>query len=194
MKKRNQSRVKEKLTTFFTKTRISKRMSRKRVAHSDNIIVSLFTMGCCEVLFLSTFENSFLTMKNSYHKAFVPSRRVNYYKHVEFDLRDNSPQNLVLKTSGNGYLDLRRTRKKRSYYWSMNLTRLSDYLQNPTESQSQSHLDSALKGTIRVYLQLSMNLNDSHFSFPRCPLRAFCGSSSSNNNKNKTPKKTNTHF
>ena len=71
----------------------------------------------------------------------------------------------------------------------MNLTRLSDYLQNPTESQSQSHLDSALKGMIRVYLQLSMNLNDSHFSFPRCPLRAFCGSSSSNNNKNKTPKK-----
>ena len=38
---------------------------------------------------LSTFENSFLTMKNSYHKALVPSRRVNYYKHVKFDLRDN---------------------------------------------------------------------------------------------------------
>ena len=99
---------------------------------------------------LSTFENSFLTMKNSYHKAFVPSRRVNYYKHVEFDLRDNSPQNPVLKTSRNGYLDLRRTRKKRSYYWSMNLTRLSDYLQNSTERKSQSHLDSALNGMIRV--------------------------------------------
>ena len=28
-------------------------------------------------------------MKNSYHKALVPSRRVNYYKHVKFDLRDN---------------------------------------------------------------------------------------------------------
>ena len=28
-------------------------------------------------------------MKNSYHKAFVPSRRVNYYKHVKSDLRDN---------------------------------------------------------------------------------------------------------
>ena len=61
-------------------------------------------------------------MKNSYHKAFVPSRRVNYYKHVKFDLRDNitsrdvrcsgnSPQNPVLKTSRNGYLDLRRTIK-----------------------------------------------------------------------------------
>ena len=76
-------------------------------------------------------------MKNSYHKAFVPSRRVNYYKHVKFDLRDNitsrdatkengfvcrtartrcsgnSPQNPVLKTSRNGYLDLRRTREKK---------------------------------------------------------------------------------
>ena len=85
---------------------------------------------------LSTFENSFLTMKNSYHKAFVPSRRVNYYKHVKLDLSDNitshdltkrvriclqnsktrcsgnSPQNPVLKKSRNGYLDLRRTRKK----------------------------------------------------------------------------------
>ena len=38
---------------------------------------------------LSTFENSFLTMKNSYHKALVPLRRINYYKHVKFDLRDN---------------------------------------------------------------------------------------------------------
>ena len=44
------NRVKEKLTTFFTKNRISKRMSRKGVALSDNIIVSLFTMGCCKVL------------------------------------------------------------------------------------------------------------------------------------------------
>ena len=70
--------------TSFTKNRIPKQMSRKRLAHADNIIVSLFTMGCCKVLFLSTFENSFLTMKNSYHKALVPSRRVNY-----FDLRDN---------------------------------------------------------------------------------------------------------
>ena len=76
--------------------------------------------------------------KNSYHKALsVPSRRVNYYKHVKFDLRDNitsrdvnkkvriwrepaartrfsnSRQNPVLKTSRNGYLDLRRTRKKK---------------------------------------------------------------------------------
>ena len=48
--KRNQSRVKEKLMTSFTKNRIPKRMSRKRVAHADNIIVSLFTMGCCKVL------------------------------------------------------------------------------------------------------------------------------------------------
>ena len=88
---------------------------------------------------LSTFENFFLTMKNSYHKALsVPSRRVNYYKHVKFDLRDNitsrnvnkkvrilrepaagtrcsgnSTQNPVLKTSRNGYVDLRRTRKKK---------------------------------------------------------------------------------
>ena len=50
-RKRNQSRVKKKtLATFFTKIRIPKRMSRKRVAHSDNIIVSLFTMGCCKGL------------------------------------------------------------------------------------------------------------------------------------------------
>ena len=150
MKKKKPIKSKRKTHAVFHQKPYSKRMSRRRVALSDNIIVSLFTMGCCEVLFLSTFENSFLTMKNSYHKAFVPSRRVNYYKHVEFDLRDNSPQNLVLKTSGNGYLDLRRTRKKRSYYWSMNLTRLSHYLQNSTESKSQSHLDSALNGMIRV--------------------------------------------
>ena len=49
-RKRNQSRVKEKLMTSFTKNRIPKQMSRKRVAHADNIIVSLFTMGCCKVL------------------------------------------------------------------------------------------------------------------------------------------------
>ena len=36
-RKRNQSRVKEKLMTSFTKNRIPKRMSRKRVAHADNI-------------------------------------------------------------------------------------------------------------------------------------------------------------
>ena len=80
-------------------------------------------------------------MKNSYHKALnVPLRRVNYYKHVKFDLRDNiisrdvnkkeriwrqpaartrcsgnSPQNPALKTSRNGYLDLRRTRKKKDH-------------------------------------------------------------------------------
>ena len=114
-RKRNQSRVKEKLTTFFTKNRIPKRMSRKRVAHSDNIIVSLFTMscckrkrvahsdimdslltmGCCKVFVLSTFENSSLTMKNSYHK--VPSRRVNYYKHFKFDLRYNITSRDVTK-------------------------------------------------------------------------------------------------
>ena len=35
---------------FFTKNRIPKRMSRNGVALSDNIIVSLFTMGCCKVL------------------------------------------------------------------------------------------------------------------------------------------------
>ena len=46
---------------------------------------------------LSTFENYFLTMKNSYHKAFVPSRRVNYYKHVKFDLRDNITSRDVTK-------------------------------------------------------------------------------------------------
>ena len=46
---------------------------------------------------LSTFENSFLTMKNSYHKALVPSRRVNYYKHVKFDLRDNITSRDVTK-------------------------------------------------------------------------------------------------
>ena len=46
---------------------------------------------------LSTFENSFLTMKNSYHKALVPSRRVNYYKHVQFDLRDNITSRDVTK-------------------------------------------------------------------------------------------------
>ena len=49
-RKRNQSRVKEKLVTFFTKNRIPKPVSRKRVAHADNIIVSLFTMGWCKVL------------------------------------------------------------------------------------------------------------------------------------------------
>ena len=47
-RKRNQSRIKEKLTTFFTKNCTPKGMSRKRVAQSDNIIVSLFTMGCCK--------------------------------------------------------------------------------------------------------------------------------------------------
>ena len=139
MKKKKPIKSKRKTHAVFHQKPYSKRMSRRRVALSDNIIVSLFTMGCCEVLFLSTFENSFLTMKNSYHKAFVPSRRVNYYKHVKSDLRDNitsrdvtkrvriclqnsknqmfgynSPQNPVLKTSRNGYLDLRRTRKRRS--------------------------------------------------------------------------------
>ena len=71
-------------------------MSRKRVAHSDNIIVSVFTMGCCKVL---SSLNSFLTMKNSYHKALVPLRRVNYYKHVKFDLRDNITSSDVTKKS-----------------------------------------------------------------------------------------------
>ena len=46
---RNQLRVKEKPATFFTKNRIPKRMSRKKVEHSDNI-VSLFIMVCCKVL------------------------------------------------------------------------------------------------------------------------------------------------
>ena len=134
-RKRNQSRVKEKLTTFFTKNCTPKGMSRKRVAHSDNIIVSLFTMGCCKVLSSLNVWEFFFN-----HKALVPLRRVNYNKHVKFDLRDNitsrdvtkksmdlagagskarysgnSPQNPVLKTPRNGYLDLslRRTRKKK---------------------------------------------------------------------------------
>ena len=112
-------------------------------------------------------------MKNSYHKTLVPLRRVTYYKHVKFDLRDNitsrdvtkkvriwrepaartrcsgnSSQNPVLKTFRNGYLDLslRRTRKKKSWYWSMNLTRLSDFLQNPTESKSRRMLSKSLVG------------------------------------------------
>ena len=75
---------------------------------------------------------------SSYHRALVPLRGVNYYKHVKSDLRDNiasrdvtkkvriwrepaartgcsgnSPQNPVLKKYRNGYLDLRRTRKKK---------------------------------------------------------------------------------
>ena len=151
-------------------------MSRKRVAHSDNIIVSLFTMGCCKVLSSLSVWELFLTMKNSYHKALVPLRRVNYYKHVKFDLRDNitsrdvtkkvriwrepasrtrcsgnSPQNPVLKTSRNGYLDLslRRTRKKKV----MVLVNEFDhgfpifYKTSPkvkVEECCQSHLDSAL--------------------------------------------------
>ena len=49
---------------------------------------------------LATFENSFLTMKNSYHKALVPSRPVNYYKHVKFDLRDNISSRDVTKKYG----------------------------------------------------------------------------------------------
>ena len=48
-RKRNQLRVKEKPATFFPKNRIPKRMSRKKVEHSDNI-VSLFIMVCCKVL------------------------------------------------------------------------------------------------------------------------------------------------
>ena len=172
-------------------------------------------------------------MKNSYHKAFVPSRRVNYYKHVKSDLRDNitsrdvpkeygfvcrtartrcsgnSPQNPVLKTSRNGYLDLRlrRTRKKkRSWYWSMNLTRLSDFLQNPTESKSRRMLSKSLGLSsikrhmckISICQWIWMNLTRvlpceySHFPSPRRPLRTFCGSSSSNKKK-KTPKVENEH-
>ena len=50
IKEMKKKRLKEKLTTFFTKNRILKRMSRKGVALSDNIVVSLFTMGCCKVL------------------------------------------------------------------------------------------------------------------------------------------------
>ena len=118
-KKKPPSRVKEKLKTFFTQNCTSKGMSRKRVAHSDNIIVSLFTLGCCKVLSSLNVWEFFFN-----HKALVPLRRVNYYKHVKFDLRDNitsldvtikgmdlagagrkarysgnSPQNPVLKTS-----------------------------------------------------------------------------------------------
>ena len=37
-------------------------------------------------------------MKNSYHKAFVPSRRVNYYNHVKSDLCDNITSRDVTKS------------------------------------------------------------------------------------------------
>ena len=84
-KEMKKKRVNEKLTTFFTKNRISKRMSRKGVALSDN----MFTMGCCKVLSSLNIKNYFSTMKNSYHKALIPSRLVNYYKHVKFASRDN---------------------------------------------------------------------------------------------------------
>ena len=148
-------------------------MSRKGVALSDNIIVSLFTMGCCKVLSsLNVWEFFFnhVTRLNSYHKALVPSRRVNYYKHVKFDLRDkygflcrtarircsgNSSQNAALKTSRNGYLDLRRTRKKDhsiglQWIW----PGFPIFYKTPpkvkVEECCQSHLDSALNGMICV--------------------------------------------
>ena len=76
--------------TFFTK-------NRKTVAHADNIIVTLLTSAVVRFFLLSTFENPFLTMKNSCQKALVPSRRVNYYKHVKFDLRDDITSRDVTK-------------------------------------------------------------------------------------------------
>ena len=176
MKKKKPIKSKRKTHDVFHQKPYSKRMSRRRVAISDNIIVSLFTMGCCKVLSSLSVWELFLTMKNSYHKALVPLRRVTYYKHVKFDLRDNitsrdvtkkvriwrepasrtrcsgnSPQNPVLKTSRNGYLDLslRRTRKKKV----MVLVNEFDhgfpifYKTSPkvkVEECCQSHLDSAL--------------------------------------------------
>ena len=96
-RKRNQSRVKEKLTTFFTKTVLQKECHAKELHILTTLSFRCSPWAVVRFFLLSTFENSFLTMKNSYHKALVPLRRVNYYKHVKFDLRDNITSRDVTK-------------------------------------------------------------------------------------------------
>ena len=81
----------------------------------------------------------------------------------------------------------------------MKFTRLTDFLQNPTESKSQRMLSKSLGVTskrhdmckISNYQWIWMNLTRvlpceySHFSSPRRPLGTFCRCSSSNNKKKK---------
>ena len=95
---------KKTLATFFTKIRIPKRMSRKRVAHADNIIVSLFTMGCCKVLSsLNVWEFFFNREKQlPYGTWTIASSKIitniKLMKHVKFDLRDNITSRDVTKS------------------------------------------------------------------------------------------------
>ena len=84
MKKKKPIKSKRKTHDVFHQKPYSKTKGKEKP-----FLVTLSSRRSPWAVLLSTFENSFLAMKNSYYKAFVPSRRVNYYKHVKFDLRDN---------------------------------------------------------------------------------------------------------
>ena len=97
MKKRNQSRVKEKFRTFFTKKLHSKTNVTQRSCTFHDTLTTL-SSRCCKVRSFFqrfqqdfSFESFFLTMNNTVTKRHfvVPLRRVKYYKHVKSDLSYN---------------------------------------------------------------------------------------------------------
>ena len=93
-KKRNQSRVKAKLTTFFTKKPHSKTNVTQKSCTFHDILRTLLSR-CCKVLsFFQRFQqdfslkNSLLTMNSTVTKRhqYHALLRVKYYKHVKSDL------------------------------------------------------------------------------------------------------------
>ena len=91
-KKKKPIKSKKNLEPFSRKNPIPKRMSRRRVAHSNDILRTLLSR-CCKVLSFFQryqqeffwFDNSLLTMNNTVTKRdqYLALRRVKYYKDVK---------------------------------------------------------------------------------------------------------------
>ena len=88
-RKRNESRVKEKPTTLFTKKPYSKtNVTQKSCTfwqHYRLVVVRFFLFSTFSAGFF-VWDFSFNHEQHCYETALVPLRRVKYYKHVKSDL------------------------------------------------------------------------------------------------------------